>query len=250
VRGDVVLVGGRLVREPGAQLRGSVSDVSFGDWGSWSLGGLSLPGIDVGDLGRWLTLLGALFRVALLGLVMALVLLVARAPVARIGRSAGAEPVRAFLVGLAATIFFVPLLIAASIALIFTIIGIPLVAVLIPGALCLAFVALVLGFTSMACRMGEWVEDRLGWRGHSALLAATIGLLIIVGPSMLSRILGVGPGPIRALAIGLLMAGVAFEFIIWTIGLGATLMTGFGRWSTAPPPVPPPAQVGVVSVVS
>lgn len=250
VRGDVVLVGGRLTREPGAQLRGSVSDVSFGDWGSWSWGGLSLPGIDVGQVGRWLTLLGAVFRIALLALVMALVLMVARAPVARIGRSAGAEPARAFLVGLAAAIFFVPLLIAACIALVFTIVGIPLVAVLVPGALSLAFVALTLGFTAMACRIGEWVEDRFGWRGHSALLATTIGLMIIVGPTMLSRVLGLGSGPVGGLAFALLMAGLAFESVVWTIGLGATLMTGFGRWSTAPPPVPPPATAGAIPVVS
>jgi hypothetical protein len=247
VRGDIVLVGGRLEREPGAQLRGSVSDVSFGDWG-WAIGGLSFPSVDFPGIGRWLALFGAMFRVALLALVMAIMLLVARAPVARIGRSAGAEPIRAFLVGLAAAIFFVPLLIAACIALIFTIIGIPLVAVLVPGAFCLGFVALMLGFTAMACRIGEWVEDRLGWRGHSALLATGIGLFVIVGPSMLSRFLGFGPGPVRALAIGILVAGVAFELIIWTVGLGATLMTGFGRWSTAPPPVPPPAPAGAVVV--
>jgi hypothetical protein len=247
VRGDIVLVGGRLDRDPGAQLRGSVSDVSFGDWRG-SLGGLGLPNLDVGDFGRWLALFGALFRIALLALVMALMLLVARAPVARIGRSAGAEPVRAFLIGLAAAIFFVPLLSAACMALIFTIVGIPLVAVLIPGALCLAFVALTLGFTAVACRIGEWVEDRIGWRGHSAVLATTIGLLIIVGPSMLSRFLGLGSGPAQGLAIGFLVAGVAFEFVIWTIGLGATLMTGFGRWSTAPPPLPPAAPAGAVVV--
>ena len=247
VRGDIVLVGGRLTRDPGAQLRGSVSDVSIGDWG-WSWGGVSLPNLDFGGVGRWLAVVGAAFRIALLALVMAFMLLVARAPVARIGRSAGAEPVRAFLVGLAAAIFFVPLLIAACIALVFTIVGIPLVAVLVPGALCLAFVALTLGFTAMACRIGEWVEDRLGWRADSAVLATSIGLLIIVGPSMLSRVFGLGPGPLRALAIGLLVAGVVFEAIIWTIGLGATLVTGFGRWSTAPPPVPPPAPAGAVVV--
>jgi hypothetical protein len=247
VRGDVVLVGGQLVRQPGAQLRGSVSDVSFGDWG-WSWGGISLPGIDLGGMGRWLTLLGAMFRIAMLALVMAFMLLVARAPVARIGRSAGAAPVRAFLLGIVAAVFFIPILVATSLGLVLTIVGIPLLVVVIPGALCLLFVALTLGFTAMACRIGEWVEDRLGWRAHSAVLATGVGLLIIAGPSMLSRILGLGPGPVGAVALGLLLAGMTFEFIVWTIGFGATLMTGFGRWSTAPPPVPPPAPAAAVVV--
>jgi hypothetical protein len=34
-----------------------------------------------------------------------------------------------------------------------------------------------------------------------------------------------------------LITGVAAEFLVWTIGLGATLMTGFGRWNVAPPPI-------------
>ncbi|MGH9173245.1 MAG: hypothetical protein ACRD1H_02745, partial [Vicinamibacterales bacterium] len=71
VRGDVVLVGGRLSREAGAQLRGSVSDVSIGEWSSWSWGGIYLPTVDFGDIGRWVSLLGAVFRVSLLAILMA-----------------------------------------------------------------------------------------------------------------------------------------------------------------------------------
>lgn len=250
VRGDVVLVGGRLSREAGAQLRGSVSDVSFGDWGSWSLGGLSLPTVDFGDFGRWMSLFGAVFRISLLAVLMAFILLVARAPVARVGRAAGAEPARAFLLGLAAEILFVPALIVVSIGLIVTIIGIPIVAILVPAAFFMGFIALMLGFTALACRIGEWVEDRLGWRGNSAFLATAIGLLLIVGPTMVSRMMGLAPAPLRYAAFGLLLSGVLIEFLIWTIGLGATLMTGFGRWSTAPPPVPPVPQTGIVPVVS
>jgi hypothetical protein len=249
VSGDVIVVGGQVRREAGAQLQGSVSDVTIGDWRPWTIGGWGIPviGVDMGDFGRWLTLFGAIFRVSLLIVLMALILIVARGPVARIGRAAAAEPGRAMVIGLAAEVLFIPALIIASIALVVTIIGIPLVIVLVPMALLTAFFAMMLGFTALACRVGEWLEDRVGWRGHSAFLACMLGLLVILGPTMISRLIGVAPLPLRVAAFGLLVTGVLIEFIVWTIGLGATLMTGFGRWSTAPPPVPTPAMPVVQS---
>jgi hypothetical protein len=247
VRGEIVVVGGRVTRAAGAQIRGRVSDVSFGDWRTWRIGGLALPVVDFGDFGRWLTLFGTLFRIAFLAVMMGVIILVARAPVARIGRSAAAEPGRAFALGLVAELLFVPALVIASISLIITIIGIPLVIVLIPIAMLAAFVALLLGFTALACRIGEWIEDRLGFRTDSALLAMGLGLLLVLGPTMLARVAGVAPGPWQWAGMGVLLVGILVEFVVWTIGLGATLMTGFGRWSTAPPPPPVPQPTFVAA---
>lgn len=248
VRGEIVLVGGRLTRDPQAQVRGRVSDISIGDWDWRSFGGITFPTIEFDrfEFGRWMSLFGTMFRIASLGVLMALVLLFARAPVARIGRAAGAEPGRAFLLGLAAEVLFLPMLIATSIGLIITIVGIPLVALLVPAAFIGAFVALLLGFTAVACRIGEWVEDRLRWRTHSALITTAIGLFVILTPTIVARMLGVMPAPAGLVGWGLLAVGALVEFVVWTIGLGATLMTGFGRWSTAPPPVPPVAPADTV----
>jgi hypothetical protein len=251
VRGDVVLVGGRITRAPGSRLSGSVSDITFGEWGSWTIGGVRLPTVDFGDFGSWVILMGALFRISLLAVMMATVLVLFRAPVARIGRAAATEPAKAFAVGVIAALLFLPALIIASIALIVTIIGIPLVAILIPVACLGLLAALILGFTGLACRIGEWVEDRLGMPAHSAFLATAIGLILILGPTLMARIIGVAPAPIRYTGFAILLAGVALEFIVWTMGFGAALMTGFGRWSTTPPPPPaPPVHSGVVSVAS
>jgi hypothetical protein len=239
IRGEVVVVGGRINREAGAQIRGRVSDISFGDWGTWTLGGISLPTVDFGDFGRWLSLFGTVFRVGLLAVVMGVIIIVARAPVARIGRSAAAEPGRAFLLGLVAEILFVPALVIGSLGLIVTVIGIPLVAILVPLALMAAFVGLLLGFTGVTCRLGEWLEDRFGWRADSAFLATLLGLAVIAGPTLISRAVGVTPASLSGVGLALLAVGVVIEFAVWTIGFGATLMTGFGRWSTAPPPLPP-----------
>jgi len=237
VGGDLVLVGGTLIRDQGAQVAGSVSYVSIGEW-SRSLGLFDWrPRLQFGRASRWLSLAATVFRITVLAMLMVVVLVIARAPVARVGRAAAAEPVRAAIVGLAAEVLFLPFLLIGSIALGLTIIGLPIVILLIPVAFLLAFVALILGYTALACRLGEWLEDRLGWRPHSAYLATAMGLALIVMPTLAARLLGVAPEPLRMAAFGVLVAGVAAEFLVWTIGLGATLMTGFGRWNTAPPPI-------------
>jgi len=237
VRGDVLLVGGALIRDQGARLSGDVSYISFGEWSRRTGWFAWRPHLDMGGLGGWLTLAATVGRIAVLAALMGLVLLIARAPVARVGRAAAAAPLRAAVVGLTAEVLFLPLLLAMSVSLGITIIGLPFVFLLVPIALLLAGVALLLGYTALACRLGEWIEDRLGWRSRSAFLATAIGLVLIVGPTLLARALGVAPEPLRLAAFAALVAGVFAEFLVWTIGLGAALLTGFGRWNTAPPPV-------------
>lgn len=238
VSGDVVLVGGTLRRAEGARLYGSVSDVRLGDWSGWTLGVHVWPWVEFADMARWLGLAGAILRVGVLTVLTMLIVLIARAPVSRVGRAAAAEPGRAMAIGLLAEILFVPALIIGSTALAITLIGIPLLLVLLPLVFLASVVALLLGFTALACQVGEWIENRLGWRAHSAVVATALGLLAIVGPTLVSRALGVAPEPLRVAAFGLLIAGALLEFAVWTMGLGATLMTGFGRRSVAPPPVP------------
>ncbi|MEO8682542.1 MAG: hypothetical protein ABI665_26070 [Vicinamibacterales bacterium] len=234
VQGEIVLVGGQLNRDPNARQSGSINYVSIGDWSrraAW------WPQVNFGGMGRWLSLAGTLARLAVLGVLMMLVLLVARAPVARVGRAAAAEPIRAILIGLAAEIFFVPFLVAASIAMAITIVGLPFVAILIPVSLAVAVFALVLGYTALACRIGEWFEDILGWHPGSAVLATAVGFFLIVGPTLAARVIGIAPEPLRIGAFALLMFGLAIEYFVWTIGLGAAIMTGLGRWHVAPPPI-------------
>ena len=195
VRGEIVIVGGQLTRDAGARQAGTINYISFGEWSRRRLGWL--PSIRFGEVGRWLSLAGTVARVSVLAVLMAVILIVARAPVARVGRAALAEPLRAFLIGLAAEVFFIPFLIAASIGLAITIIGIPFVALLVPMAIVLAVFAFLLGFTALACRVGEWVEDRLGWQPGNAFVATAIGSMILLGPT-LSR--GSSTSPLGATA--------------------------------------------------
>jgi hypothetical protein len=234
VTGEIVLVGGHLIRDEGARHFGRVNYISFGDW--WSRSTPWLPRITFGEFGRWVSLTATMLRISLLAVLMGLMLVVARAPVARVGRAAAAEPLRAILIGIAAAIFFVPVLIAVCIALAITIIGLPFLAIVIPLAIATAFFALLLGYTALACRIGEWLEDRLGWRPGSAFLATGIGFMLIVGPTLLARMLSFA-GPWSGGSFALSVAAGSIELIVWTIGFGAAIMTGLGRWHITPPPI-------------
>jgi hypothetical protein len=248
VRGDLVVAGGKLTREPGARQLGSVSYVSFGEW--WRTNTWWWPTIRFGEVGRWWSLFGTVARISVLGLLMLIMVALGRAAVARTGRAAFAEPGRSFLIGLAAEIFFVPFLVVAAVGLVITIIGIPFVAVLMPIAVLLLVFAFVLGFTSLSCRLGEWVEDRLGWQPGNAFVATAIGFVILLAPTLIARFADFAPFG-SPLAYALLAVGFAVEFIAWTIGLGAAIITGLGRWYTVPPPIvhhpAPPSQPSPVT---
>jgi hypothetical protein len=244
VRGDIVIVGGTVTRDAGARQLGSVSNVSFGDW--WARQGWWwIPSIRFGEFGRWLSLAGTVARISLLALLMTVLLVVGRAAVARAGRAATAEPLRAFLIGLAAEILFLPVLIAASIGLAITIIGIPFVAVLVPIAVILLVFAFLLGFTALSCRLGEWIEDRMGWQPGNAFIATAMGFFVLLSPTILARLLSVTAPSAEPLTFTLVVIGLSIEAIAWTIGLGAALITGLGRWYTVPPPLaaPPPVVI-------
>jgi hypothetical protein len=242
VRGEIVLVGGTITRDAGARQLGSISHISFGEW-SRSFGWL--PVIRFGNLdgyGRWLSLAGTIARVSVLGLLMAILLVIARAPVARVGRAAFAEPLRALIIGLAAEIFFVPFIVAASIGLAITIIGIPFVALLVPLAIITAVFAFVLGFTALACRIGEAIEDRLGWQPGNAFIATAIGFFVLLGPTLAARFIDLASFGFAPFTFALIAIGLTLEFIAWTMGVGAAIMTGLGRWYTVPPPITAPPQ--------
>jgi hypothetical protein len=239
VRGDITALGGQVNIAPGARHSGAVHHAA-GDWPGWSWPLVTGSWFDLGGAARWLTLAGTLGRVTVLGLAVALVLLVGGGRVERIRAAAAAAPFRSGLTGVAIQLLFVPVLIVVSLGLAITIVGLPFVALLIPLALVTMFVAMLIGFAGVAHGIGGWVARRMGWDVPSAIGAAILGVALVVLPTVLSRLVGVAPEAVRAVAFTLLAVGTVVEYTAWTVGLGAAAMTGLGRWATAPPPLPPP----------
>ncbi|MFN7978048.1 MAG: hypothetical protein U0P30_07925, partial [Vicinamibacterales bacterium] len=240
VRGDLTVIGGTLTIADGAKHAGAIHHtigLAWPQW-SWSWPSFGWARFEPQGAGRWLPLAGTTARLVILAVILMGLAAVAGPRLQRIGAAAAAAPVRSGLTGLAIQLLFVPVLIVVAIALAVTIIGLPFVAILVPLAVLTLLGAMVVGFASLAVRVGHAVWG--GDHGTSGAVAAALtGMAILLLPTLVARIAGVGPDVLRWPALALLAFGTAIEYVAWTIGLGAAARTGFGRWAVVPPPIPP-----------
>ncbi|MDX1501666.1 MAG: hypothetical protein R3325_04830 [Thermoanaerobaculia bacterium] len=253
IEGELVNIGSELEVDEAAQILGAVVDVPFspalrfdewpGDFGSWwRFAGRGWGGHRV--IGRTFDLLWSLFGLVVLGLLACLALLLAPGPVRRIGQRAGEEPWQAGLVGLLAQILFLPLFVTITLILLVSVIGIPLL-LLVPFALLALALVAFLGYTGVALRLGEWLRERFGWGLSSPYVVLLVGVVSLQIWWFLGEALTIGGGPLRAVAALFLLFGGLLQWIAWTIGFGAALLSRFGSRRSAavapPPPAPGPA---------
>jgi hypothetical protein len=232
VHGDVVTVGGRLRRAPGSQINGAVTEVRAGDVGArvrapW-LGGWG-P-VDVfGGFGPVRRLIGTTFRFVLLGLVACLALVIARGAVEGSAQRVTDDPVKMTLVGLVAWVLFVPLVVLTAIVLAISLIGIPLLA-LLPFAVGAVLVMAVVGFSGTAYAVGQWARRRFGIATTSGFADICLGILIILLPLLVGRVVALGGWTLSPVVFLLVATGLAVEFLAWASGFGAVLTNMFSRW--------------------
>jgi hypothetical protein len=244
IRGNVVAVGGAVERQPGSRVRGDLNEVrvgfpSFGPWlrvrpwqgWHWFDGGF----------GASADLFASLLRMAVLALFAAMLVAVAGTPVRRVSHVVVTEPWRAGFAGLAFQIFFVPVLVITVVVLTVSIVGIPLL-LLVPFALLAMLVASVLGFAGASCGVGELVTRRVSGGRLTPFATLVVGLAVIWALTAIARFGGLAGQPIRFVLSSVLIAGFMVEYIAWTVGLGAVLLTRFGRRGpTAAPATVAPA---------
>lgn len=247
VEGNVTSVGGRIHREPGARIEGDTSDVSappwnagwgnahdWGLWGPWSFwGGVS----DVMASLTWLILMG---------LLTCLTLMVARRPLERVDRQLTAQPWPSVLAGVLSAIFFWPLFLVVTVLLAITIVGCVLF-LLYPFLFLYLLLLMVLGYATVAYRLGRWLEVRFNRNFGSPYAVALVGVLAIQVWSVLASLLDMIP----FLGFFAFMTGVVAFFVqlaAWVMGFGAVVLARFGLepgyWNRQGPPVPPPPPYG------
>jgi hypothetical protein len=243
VEGDVTSVGGTIEREPGAEIHGATSEVGilpflrhhhrgfrYGpSWGLWN----GIPDV-----------IGSLINLVLMGLLVCLVLLVARRPLERVDRQLVAQPWQAAAVGLAGSIFFWPLLVVVTILLAITIIGCVLF-LLYPFLLLYVALLCLLGYATVCHRVGRWLEGRFSRSFGGPYAAALLGLLALQGWVLLGNLFDLLPWPFGVFAFLCWTFGALATMAALIVGFGAVILARFGLepgyWPRRGAPVIPPS---------
>ena len=223
VRGEVTAVGGPFKRDPQAQVFGQVNEIGIGG------NGQTIPpyNINMRDVlfGSLASRVGSLattvVRVLMFILFALIVTAVAQRPVQQIAARISSEPVRAGLVGLLGEILFVPVLVVTILALVISIIGIPLL-LLVPFGIILVGIMMLVGFTGAAHLVGTWTLERFGRAERNPYLVAAVGIVVIAGLTLIGRLFALAIGGLGA---PFYIAGYLMEYVAWTIGFGAAIQT-------------------------
>ncbi len=238
IEGNVTSVGGQVEREPGAQIGGQVSEVSMtgaffdsgrfrGERDDWH------REID-GRMERIGDVFGHAVGLVVLVLLIALVTVLGRAPVERVAAKAAHDPWRALIAGFLTELLFFPVLAVIVLILVISVVGIPLL-VLVPFVLLLFVVAFLVGIAGVARTVSGLVERRFGWRLEGVFLPALVGVTAIHVWALFGSGLDAIGGPMSVAAVMFWLFGWTVQFLAWTIGLGAVILTRFGA---GPRPVP------------
>jgi hypothetical protein len=232
VGGDVVSVGGRVFRDPKAQARGGVTEVALnqttwpvqiGPWNTWDDVPRFMP------FGAVPRLFGTALRLSLLLLMSGIALVAARRAVEASAERVSHNPLKVTIVGLVAELLALPVLILTAVVLSISIIGIPLLLLLPFVVLGLILMALV-GFTGTAAAVGRFAQRRVA-PGHQAdYVAVLVGVLVILSPVLIGRLLALVGWPMSPLVFVLVGIGFLIELLAWASGFGAMLMNAFARW--------------------
>ena len=255
IRGSVTVVGGRLDIDPHARVAGEVNEIGF-NVPRFRVRPIEVWGWRFHPFQKWwfspsFDLFAVSLRMLLFALLSAVLVLAAPSRIGRIERRVAAEPWKSGLVGLLAQLLFVPLLVLTVVILAVSIIGIPLL-LLIPFALLALLFALLIGFAGVASRVGRLAQERFGLMPQNRYVVVLIGLAAIWVLSLIGHLVALGGWPIWGLAAMFSAVGFLVEYLAWTVGFGAALLTRFGtRPAGEEPPVimePPPGPPAPVDV--
>jgi hypothetical protein len=229
---DVVSIGGRVRRAEGAEIHGGVTEIALGepnvhlDFEPLFGGGGFNPFQELSGV-PWLV--GTMARFMLLVLLASIALVVARPTVEASAQRVSDRPIQTTLVGFAAQLLLLPALVLIAFVLAISIIGIPLL-LLMPFVVLLLLLFAVAGFSGAAYAIGQGTRRRLGMINSPPIVDIFLGVLVILLPVLVARIISIASWPGAPLAVALLVIGFAVEFAAWSCGFGAVVTNNVSRW--------------------
>ena len=174
-----------------------------------------------------------LVMVLILGLIGAAVIAFAGDKVDIIAETARRAPGRSAAVGIAGAVLLIPVWVVGFIALIVSIVGIPVAIAWLPLFPLAACVAALVGYLAVARNAGEWLADsELPWthwiRKSNSLITMVGGLAGLMVLFVAANIVSIAP--FLGFLTGLLVvAGVVITVAAVQIGFGAVIITRGGR---------------------
>jgi hypothetical protein len=234
VGGDVVTVGGEAVIDPAATVRGKV-DAAVVEWPNVDLG----FGWPVWSWRGWWPFAAFSATVLRLSLVLVISLLLTVVAPGWI-RSTGVRASSALssgLLGAVAEVLFVPALVAVVVGLAISIVGIPLLGA-IPFALAIAALAWTGGFAAVAVCLGARLRGSSAATSSALVADLLIGFVAITALTIIAHVISLGPGWMTPFGWMTRAAGIAVEYVAWTIGLGAAISGRLVRSPSMTPPLP------------
>jgi hypothetical protein len=152
------------------------------------------------------------------------------------------DPIKSTLVGVTAELLLVPVLVLTTVILAVSLIGIPLL-VLMPFVVLFLLLLALAGFSGSAFAIGQWARRRFGWSTSPGLLDVCVGVVLILSPLLVGRLIALGGWPASPISFLLIALGVGLEFLAWSAGFGAVLTNTLGRWQARRRVAPPAAPV-------
>lgn len=174
-----------------------------------------------------------LVTVLILGLLGAGFLAFAGQNVDTISETARRAPGRSAMVGLAGSFLLIPVWIMGTLALVVSVIGIPVAIAWLPLFPLAALAAGLVGFVAVARNTGEWLADSempwTGWiRKSSPIVTLFGGLLGLFALLIAGHLVSIIPF-FGAISVLLFVAGSFVSVVAIQIGFGAVLLTRAGR---------------------
>jgi hypothetical protein len=174
-----------------------------------------------------------LVTILILGLIGAAVIAFGGDKIDVIAETVRRAPGRSAAVGAAGTVLLVPVWVLGFVALVVSIVGIPVAIAWLPLFPIAACLAALVGYLSVARNAGEWLADSdLPWtqwiRKSNSLITMTGGLLGLMALFVAANVVSMAPflGFLRGL---LAVAGFVVTVAAMQIGFGAVILTRGGR---------------------